>query len=283
MLIPPVAALALLIAASACSGPGNPGGGGLAPVQMRLPEGEAGRVVRRAIEAAGGWDRWQRLRGAEFVATLTVFTASGEVASETIFLHRIRLHRPGVRVDSIGLIDEVVFGFDGSREWMLRGGRAVTSITGTAFTRFHAIADAFWFSLPFVLAERSGELTYAGALEEDGKLWERVRVAYDDATLPMEWMVLYFDAETGLIGKVHARVIAEFLTHPLWIARLRDYREIDGIRRERRRLIYAADEAGRPLGVLAAEGLIEHIRFNDGWPEALFTAPLAAGGGSPAG
>lgn len=250
---------------------------------MRLPDDDAGRVVRRGIEAAGGWEAWQRLRNAEFVATLAIFSASGEVASETIFMHKVLLHRPGVRVDSIGLLDEVIFGFDGSREWMLRGGRAVTAVTGTAFTRFHAMADAFWFGLPFVLAERSGELTYLGYETEGGKQWERVRVAYDDPGLPAEWMVLHIDADTGLIGKVHARIVTEFLTHTLWVGRLRDYREVGGLQRERRRLIYPADPEGNAVGALAAEELIEHIRFNNDWGDEIFTPPLAAAGGSPAG
>jgi hypothetical protein len=250
---------------------------------MRLADDDAGRVVRRSIEAAGGWETWKRLRDVEFVATLTIFARSGEVASETIFLHKVLLHRSGVRVDSIGLIEPVIFGYDGSRDWMLRGGRPVTSITGTAFTRFHAMGDAFWFGLPFVLAERPGELSYLGPEEEEGQVWERVRVAYKDPTLPADWMVLYFDAETGLIGKVHARITAEFLTHPLWMARLREYHDVGGLVRERRRLIYPADLQGKAIGPLAAEELVEHIRFDNGWSEDLFRVPPAAAGGSPAG
>jgi hypothetical protein len=278
-----LAATALLsMAAAGCTDPA-PSADHPATASMQLPDNDAGRVVRQGIEAAGGWEAWQRARDAEFVATLTIFTGSGEVASETIFMHRVLLHRAGVRVDSIGLLDEVVFGFDGAREWMLRGGRAVTSVTGTAFTRFHALADAFWFGLPFVLAERPGELEYLGRTSEDGRQWEQVRVAYTDPALPAEWLVLSFDADTGLIGKVHARIVAEFLTHPLWIGRLRDYREVGGVQRERRRLIYPADARGAAVGPLAAEELVEHIRFNNGWKDDLFTAPLAAGGGSPAG
>jgi hypothetical protein len=276
------------VAFAACSDDSAPAtrasiGAGESAPSMRLGDDEAGRIVRRSIDAAGGWATWKRLQDVEFVATLTIFARSGEVASETIFLHKVLLHRPGVRVDSIGLIEPVIFGYDGERDWMLRGGRAVTSLTGTAFTRFHAMGDAFWFGLPFVLAERPGDLSYLGAEEEEGRRWERVRVAYQDPTLPADWMVLYFDADSGLIGKVHARITAEFLTHPLWMARLREYQEVGGLVRERRRLIYPADIEGKAIGPLAAEELVEHIRFDSGWTEELFIAPLAAGGGNPAG
>lgn len=271
----------LLVLASACADPSasTPMSG----AAMRLADDDAGRIVRRAIDAAGGWDAWRRHRDAEFAATLTIFSPSGEVVSETIFLHKVLLHRAGVRVDSIGLLDEVIFGFDGEREWMLRGGRAVTSVSGTAFTRFHALADALWFGLPFVLAERASELSYLGPESADGKQWERVRAGFTDPAIPADWMVFYFDAATGLIDQVHAHVDAEFLTHSLWLGRMRDYREVGGLRKERRRLFYPADPHGRIIGALAAEELVEHVRFDNGLKTDLFSAPLAADGGNPAG
>lgn len=275
----------LLLFAAACSQPSAPAADGAAGERtvMQLTDDEAGRIVRRAIDAAGGWEAWQSHRDAEFVATLTIFTPIGEVASETIFLHKLLLHRPGVRVDSIGLIEPVTFGFDGQREWMLRGGRAVTSVTGTAFTRFHAMTDAFWFGLPFALAERPTEMLSLGPERDGEKHWQRVRVASGDAAAAVDWMVLYFDAQTGLIDKIHAHVNAEFLTHSLWVGRLEDYREVGGLRKERRRFFYPADVQGRVIGALAAEELVEHVELDRGWPLELFTAPLAAGGGSPAG
>lgn len=272
-------AVALLTLTAACTEPRS----APVPAEPRLRDDEAGRIVRRGIDAAGGWQAWKKRRDAEFVATLTIFAPSREVVSETIFLHKILLHRPGVRVDSIGLIDEVIFGFDGEREWMLRGGRALTSVSDTAFTRFHAMVDAFWFGLPFILAERPVDLSYLGPESGEGRQWERVRAGFSDPTNPADWMVFYFDAATGLIDQVHAHVDAEFLTHSLWMGRMRDYRRVGGLLKERRRFFYPADAHGKIIGPLAAEEIIEHVRFDNGWERDLFTAPLAAGGGSPAG
>jgi hypothetical protein len=145
------------------------------------------------------------------------------------------------------------------------------------------MADALWFGLPFVLAERPVELSYLGREIEAGKEWERVRVAFKDASIPADWMVLYFDLETGLIDRVHARITAEFLTHPLWLGRMRDYHDVGGLKRERRRFFYPADLEGKIISALAAEELVEHVRFDSRWPADLFSAPLAASGGSPAG
>jgi hypothetical protein len=96
-------------------------------------------------------------------------------------------------------------------------------------------------------------------------------------------MVLYFDEATGLIDQIHAHVGAEFLTHSLWVGRMREHRVVGGLRKERRRFFYPADAQGKIIGPLAAEEIVEHVRFDNGIALDLFTAPLAAGGGSPAG
>lgn len=230
----------------------------------RLPDDAAGRVVARAIEAAGGWERWRQHRDASFISTLTIFDPVGNAVSETIFLHRVLLHR-GVRtrLESIGLGEELHFGFDGENEWMTHGGRLVRESQRIAFTRFHALSSAYWFSLPFVLAELPCELTYLGPEDSDGRTLERVRVGYDDSVpLPFDWLVLYFDAQTGRIDRVHVHAFAEFLQHSLWVSVWRDVRRIGGIELARRYAYFAADPAGEFVGGMAGEQLIEHVEFD---------------------
>jgi hypothetical protein len=245
-----------------------------------LPDDDAGRVVARAIEASGGWESWQRHRDASFVSTLTIFDPVGNAVSETIFLHRILLHR-GVmtRVDSIGLGDEVQFGFDGDAEWMLHGGRVVSESQRVAFTRFHALSSAYWFSLPFALAELPGELTYLGREERGGRTFERIRVGYDDSVpLPFDWLVLYFDAATGRIDRVHVHALAEFLQHSLWVGVWGEARPVGDLEIGRRYAFFAADPAGEIVGRLAGEQLVEHVEFDRGFGPELFRRPSGARG-----
>lgn len=257
----------------------TPGSG----AQPRWPAGDAGRVLRKAIAAAGGWEAWQKVRDVSFVSTLTIFDSRGDATSETIFLHKQPLHRgPVVRMESIGLKEEVVFGYDGRESWMLRGGRWVEDPHEKMFTEFHGISSALSFGLPFIVAEGEGiAVTYAGEEADDIQRWEKLRVTYDRALhSPIQWAILFFDADSGLLDQVYARVEAAFLTQTLWVGRWRDYRNVNGIRQERVRSFYPADEKGVPLGGLAAEQLIEHVQFNVGHSPALFLRPQHTGGGT---
>jgi hypothetical protein len=240
-----------------------------------LPDDEAGQLVARAITAAGGWDTWMRHRDATFVSTLTLVDPGGDATSESIFVHDLPLHQ-GVktRLASVGLSDEVIFGFDGEHEWMMYDGRGVADPQRTAFTRFHALSTAYWFALPFVLAELPCELTYLGTETDGDKTLAKVRVGVADSLpVPFDWMVLYFDAKTAEIERVHVHAIAEFLQHSLWVGVWGEERTAGGITFDRRRAFFPADPSGEIIGPMAAEQLIEHLRFDNGFAPEHFTRP----------
>lgn len=251
--------------------------------EPHIPAGEAGRVLRKAIEAAGGWEAWQALVDVTFVSTLTIFDARGDATSETIFFHKQPLHQgPILRMESIGLREEILFGYDGRVSWMFRGGRWVDDPQEKMFTEFHGISSAISFGLPFVLAEMDGvNLEYVGREATEEQQWEKLRVTYArHLQSPIVWAVLYFDANSGLIDHVYAQVEAPFLQHPIWLGRWREYREVAGIRQERVRSFYPADASGNPVAGLVAEQLIEHLQFNVGLPQSLFKRPLRSSAGS---
>jgi len=240
-----------------------------------LPDDDAGRIVARAIAAAGGWEAWAKHRDASFVSTFTVFDPLGHAVSETIFQHRMPLHQGlKIRLESIGLIDELIFAFDGKDEWMLRDGKPVDDVTRMEFIRFHAISNAYWFSMPFVLAEIPGELSYLGSETSGDDRYEKVRVGYsDDVPVPFDWMILYFDAETAKLERVHVHALADFLQHSLWVGVWRDERSSGGISIGRRRAFFPADAAGEIVGAMAAEQLVEHTEFDGGLAPELFSRP----------
>lgn len=251
----------------------------VAEVAPPLPDDDAGRVVARAIAAAGGWSTWKKHRDVGWISTLTVFDPFAHAISETIFRQRMTLHDGvKVRLDSIGLIDEVMFGFDGASAWMLHDGRPVDDPERMEFTRFHALSSAYWFSLPFVLAELPGELTYLGSEMAGETKLEKIRVGYADSVpVPFDWLILYFDAN-GRLEKVHVHALAEFLQHSLWLGVWRGDRPVDGITVSRQHAFFPADPAGEIVGAMAAEQLIEHVEFDRGLPVDLFARPEKASG-----
>lgn len=245
----------------------------------RLPAGKAGEVLARAIDAAGGWKEWRKIRDVSFISTLTIFDVRGDATSETIFLHKQPLHQgPVSRLESIGLKTEVIFGYDGSDSWMRVGGRWVEQPQEKMFTEFHGVSSTLSFGVPFVLAEFQGlSLEYAGEETDEEQRWEKLRLTYPESfRSPIEWAVLYFDRRTGLLDRVLAQVNAPFFEHPIWLGRWREYRRVGGVLLERVRSFYPADAAGNPVSGLAAEQLIEHLQFDHSFPPELFRAPLRA-------
>jgi len=63
-------------------------------------------------------------------------------------------------------------------------------------------------------------------------------------SVPGEWFVLYINARTGLIDQVHARITASFLRHDIWMGKWLDYRDCNGLKKERRREFHSADDDG---------------------------------------
>jgi len=256
-----------------------------APPEPKVPAGSAGEILSRAIDAAGGWQRWLSVRDVTFVSTFVLYDPAGRVTNETIGVHRSPLHTtPRARFESLGLPEPVTIGFDGAETWMLRGGQAVDGGDRLLLARFNMVSDLFWFSMPFNLAEIPATITDLGDEETHEGRWHRLKAVLDDGApeAPGDWHVLYIDTRTGLIDHIFAHVTAEFLEHRLWVGKWLEYRDWNGLRKERRRQFFPADPEGRIAGPLIAERLVEDVRFNESLSDELFRKPASAKRGQPA-
>lgn len=252
-----------------------------APMNLRLPTGTAGPILQHAIDGAGGWQQWTAMHDVAFVTTFTIFDAGGNVTSESIGLHKSPLHvGPRVRFESLGVPEPVVLGFDGKDAWMMRDGSPVPDSPRLVLSRFNMVSNIFWFSLPFSLAELPVTVTDLGAAD-DKTPWQRLKVTLADNApeAPGDWFVFYLHPQTGLIDHVFAHITAPFLNHNLWVGKWLDYRDCDGIKKERRRQFFPADADGTIIGNMVVEQLVEDVRFNNHFTADLFVKPLAAGGG----
>jgi hypothetical protein len=247
------------------------------PPEPRLPAGEAGRVLLRAIDAAGGWERWRGVRDVAYVSMLTVVDPVRQVTSDSIGWFTAPLHDGArARMDSLGLPTEVRFGIDAGETWIISDGRPVTAPGQLALTRFDMVSGLFWFSLPFALGEASVTLTYLGEEEgADGQRWKKLKAEFDEPNpaVPGSWFILYLDADTALIDRVHGRLTAPFLRHELWVGQWLHYRDCDGIKKERQRKFFPADDSGAIVGEMVAEQFVEHVRFNNGFAPEHFLKP----------
>lgn len=242
-------------------------------------------MLGRAIDAAGGWERWMAVRDVSFISTLTIVDPAREVSSDSIGWFAAPLHRGALaRMDSIGLPTEVRFGIDAEDTWIVSEGKPVIAPSQLALTRFDLVSSLFWFSLPFALTELPATVTYLGETRaENGKRVLRLKAEFTTPhpAVPGPWFVLHLDAETHLIDQVHGRLSAPFLRHELWVGHWRHYRDWNGIRKERQRQFFPADETGAILGAMVAEQYVEHVRFNNGFDALHFQRPPGADGVKP--
>jgi hypothetical protein len=252
----------------------------------RLPAGTAGRVLARAIEASGGWSRWTALRDVGYINTLTLFDPAGNVSSQSIGWYMAPLHAGmRARMESIGIPSDVQLGVNGADTWIIRDGTPLAEPQRLELTRFNMVSNLFWFSLPFALAEMPATITDLGEIGgDDHERWQRLKVTFepDNPRVPGEWFVLYFNARTGLIDRVHAKITASFLRHELWVGKWLDYRDWNGLQKERQRQFFPADEKGEIIGNVVAEQLVEHVQLNNGYAPESFKKPPEASGGARA-
>ena len=260
--------LALLLVACARTEP---------PREPRLPDGRAGEILAHAIRGAGGWESWIAKRDAALVSTTTISNPAAGTTTETIGIYRFPLHDLAkVRFDSLGLIEPVAVGWDGKDVWMSRDGRPVPRDENLDVPRFDVVSTAFWFGLPFRLTEIPANLTDEGIRVEGDERFALLGVTLqDDAPeTPGDRFVIWFDARTGLIHHVVAHITASFVTHPYWVGFWRDYRDVDGLRIERRRRFLPSDEEGNVVGSIVVDHLVEDVRFDTGVSDERFRRPL---------
>jgi hypothetical protein len=271
-----VAALCVACVGVGCTGGRSP----KATSEPRLPEGEAGRVLRRAFDAAGGWERWAALEDVSYVSTLNILDIRRQVSSESIGWFKAPLHRGALaRMDSIGLPNEVQFGISGGDTWVFSDGEEILAPRQLSLTRFDMTTNLFWFSLPFLIGELPCATTDLG--EErgpEGERWRRIKVVFDapQPLVPGEWFVLYLDEETWLIDRIHARLTAPFLRQEVWVGKWLRYTDWNGIKKERQRQFFPANLKGEIVGNLVAEQFIEHVRFDNGYPLDYFAKPASS-------
>ncbi|HVN83918.1 MAG TPA: hypothetical protein VMW17_03640 [Candidatus Binatia bacterium] len=286
MRIPSVLA-AIMVSCVACERAPEPVATAVTPASSsaaapRLPSGTAGALVQRAIDAAGGWERWIAKRDVAFVTTFTVYNAMGDASSESIGVHKSPLHTtPRVRFESLGLAEPITLGFDGKEAWMLRAGLPVYEPARMVLPRFNMISNIFWFSLPFSLAELPMTVVDLGESGDDHH-WLRLKVTMnaDAPEAPGDWFILYLDPRDVLIDHILGHITASFLNHSLWLGQWLDYQDCDGIKKERRRQFFPADAEAAIVGNLVVDQLVEDVRFNNNFAEQLFRKPLKTSGGS---
>lgn len=244
------------------------------PPLERLPDGAAGELVRRGIEAHGGWEAWTALPAVDYRKTTVRFDEDGTVADSVVEQHRYALH-PGPRM-RIDWTDEggrrVTLMNDGDEAWRFVDGVETPDPDAPHQAWNSTFGSHYVFSQPFKLTDSGTNLEFLGPETlPDGTAVEALRVTYDPGAGSaggMHTWVYYFDAASGLLAgyrfgegdAVDSRALTTYS----------DFREVAGVKLYRRRTAHALEDDGslRTTVVYRHEGHDTSPR-----PDSIFVHP----------
>ncbi len=232
----------------------------------------ADKLLRLAIDHAGGWDKWTATRTVQFRRTTVRYAADGSVSATRVQLHRYVLHpSPRMRIEWEENSSKIVMINDGREAWKFVDGKPATSAEDIKAARNTTFGANYVFTMPFKLREPGTEVADAGTgTMADGTTIQKLRVTYPagvgDAGGMHDWMFL-LDKNGRLAG-----------THLLyepgkwdWTEYL-DEKTVGGFTLPTRRVGYDGDANGK-VGVKHSEATYENIEFNVELSDDLFAPP----------
>lgn len=234
------------------------------PVET-MPQGAAGDLVRRAIEAHGGWNAWSEKQSVEYVKTTTRFDAEGEPERTIVQRHLYRL-RPelGVRIeyhDEEGR--DVALLNDGDEAWMVVDGEVDESREARDRAWNSTFGSHYVFAMPFKLTDPGAILSAAGdRVLPDGTRARGVRVDYEEGAGSAGGMHVW----TYWFAEEDGRLVANHLTYgpdpgDHDTTEYLEYDEVDGILLPGKRVGYLSD-AEQTRGRKISEIRYEEVRFD---------------------
>ncbi len=241
----------------------------------RLPDDEAGRVVRKAIEAAGGWEAWAAAPALEYRKTITFFDSTGAETRRLTQHHQYALHPgPKMRIayeDDEGRPILLVNDGDEAGKW-IDGARATAE--GDRNQAWNSTFGSHYvMGMPFKLTDPGTRLSYAGRDTLGGVVVDAVRAEYEEgagSAAGMHTWTYYFSADDGRLVANHLRYGPDPDDYDF--TEYHDIAEIDGVRLPMRRTSYHSNAKAEKLG-RASSYLNEDVRLDTSMPDSLFTLP----------
>jgi len=231
------------------------------------------RIVARAIEAHGGWERWAEVRDLTVYDTRRGFGADGDT-TETRIVAAYHKGPPWMRIERRSRDgDTVVHGYDGETHWASRNGERLHDPEAVAQARFRVWTDQYFHFLPFKLADEGARFEYRGRGEVEGRPVDRVRVTYGSGIgdAPDDVYTYAFDAETHTLVSFHFNVTAvdpDFYELVRWVET--DW--MHGLLRPRRTKAWDSDASRAPVRQ-RSEHAYDSIQVNRGLDRAYFRPP----------
>lgn len=218
---------------------------------IRLPDDVAGEVVRRGIEAAGGWEAWADAPALDYQKTIAFFDSTGAETRRLTQHHRYALH-PGPKMHIAYTDDEgrdVLLVNDGAEAWKWIDGERATAEEDRNQAWNSTFGSHYVMAMPFKLTDPGTRLSYAGRDTLDGVTVDAVRAEYDEgagSAAGLHTWTYYFAVDDGRLVANHLRYGPEADDYDF--TEYHDIREVDGVRLPMRRVSYHSNAAVERLG-----------------------------------
>jgi hypothetical protein len=238
----------------------------------RLPDDEAGRIVKESIALSGGWTPWVDKETLSYIKITEYFDSLGNPVRSVRQLHQYQL-RPQfkARISWENEEKEIVIIYDGQQAKKFIDGRESLEQSDINQAWNSSFGSHYVMCMPFKLTDPGTVLTYEGRDTLAGEQpVESIRVTYQEgagSAAGMHTWWYYFDPQTrGLV--------ANFLDHGdgYSFTEYVEFVTVDGIRVSKQRKSYATN-ADRQLKYVSTVYTNEEIQFDVSLEEGVFTFP----------
>ncbi len=238
----------------------------------RLPDDEAGQIVRRAIERAGGWEAWQNARTLDYQKTIIYYDSLGHEDRRLNQHHQYQMQpTQKMRIeyeDFEGRQIRLVNDGDEAVKWI--DGERVTSESDRNHAWNSTFGSHYVMSMPFKLTDPGVSLSYAGKDTLDGTVVDAVRVDYEEGAGSaggLHTWTYYFAHDDGRLVANHLRYGPEPEDYDL--TEYVEIRPIEGVHWSIRRASYHSNAQYEKLAQTSAY-VNDEVRVNAPLPDSLF-------------
>ena len=243
----------------------------LSPME-RLPNNEAGNIVKKAIEQAGGWENWAAKKTLSYTKTTQYFDSTGIVTREVRQLHQYKLY-PQLKVniswEENG--DKYTIINNGQQAWKYKNRQQLTEKSDLNQAWNSSFGSHYVMSMPFKMTDPGTVLTYEGLdTLANGRVVHAIKTTYEKgagSAAGMHTWRYYFDKETYSPA-------ANFLDYGSGVSytQYEAFTDIDGIKLNKERHGYRTN-ANRDLTYIRSIYKNENIKVDVELDDTLFEIP----------
>ena len=273
-----VLSLVLLAIVVGCEAEGDPAEANteaaVSPMD-RLPDNEAGEIVRRGIERAGGWEAWENARTLDYQKTIIYYDSLGREDRRLVQHHRYQM-QPTVKM-RIAYEDfegrDILLINDGDEAWKWIDGERATGETDRNHAWNSTFGSHYVMGMPFKLTDPGVTLTEAGRDTVGSTVVDAVHVEYEEgagSSGGMHTWTYYFADDDGRLVANHLHFGPDPDDYDF--TEYVEIRPIEGVHWSIRRASYHSNADFEKLDQTTAYHNTE-MRVNAPLPDSLFLLP----------